>query len=389
MIRDPLGVFLVLVGIVCLAVWLESRFRVARSLSAGLMCLVFGMGASNSGLLPGDAAAYDQLGTIWVNAAIVLILLSVDLSTVREAGREMLGAFGLGAVGTMLGAFLATLLLGGAIGAEAWKLTGQFTGTYIGGGANFYALAGAFDTDSNLLSAAVAADVIVTALWLIACLALPALFSSARRSAGASAGGRGPEAASSKPSDAPLTLEQRLKESGESLRVFDFFGLAAISLGVMTAARLLGGLVPAIPSVLWLTTMALLLGHTPAVRRLRGAPVLGYAVLLLFLAGNGAQSLVSAMLAAGPALFLFAATTVGVHGVVIFGVGRLLRWNAGTLAVASQANIGGAASAVAIASARGYGDRLLPGIAVSLAGYAVGNYLGYGMGMLSRAVFGG
>ncbi len=381
MIRDPLGVFLVLVGIVCLAVWLERRFRVARSLSAGLMCLVFGMAASNSGLLPGDAPAYNQLGTIWVNAAIVLILLSVDLSTVRQAGREMLSAFGLGAVGTMLGAFLATVLLGGAIGAEAWKLTGQFTGTYIGGGANFYALAGAFGTDSNLLSAAVAADVIVTALWLIACLALPALFSSNRPSPAARGAERDP--------DAPLTLEQRLRESGESLRVFDFFALAAIALGVMTAARLLGGLVPGIPSVLWLTTMALLLGHTPAVRRLRGAPVLGYAVLLLFLAGNGAQSLVSAMLAAGPALFLFAATTVGVHGVVIFGVGRLLRWNAGTLAVASQANIGGAASAVAIASARGYGDRLLPGIAVSLAGYAVGNYLGYGMGMLSRAVFGG
>lgn len=381
MIRDPLGVFLVLVGIVCLAVWLERRFRVARSLSVGLMCLVFGMAASNSGLLPGDAPAYNQLGTIWVNAAIVLILLSVDLSTVRQAGREMLSAFGLGVVGTMLGAFLATVLLGGAIGAEAWKLTGQFTGTYIGGGANFYALAGAFGTDSNLLSAAVAADVIVTALWLIACLALPALFSSNRPSPAARGAERDP--------DAPLTLEQRLKESGESLRVFDFFALAAIALGVMTAARLLGGLVPGIPSVLWLTTMALLLGHTPAVRRLRGAPVLGYAVLLLFLAGNGAQSLVSAMLAAGPALFLFAATTVGVHGVVIFGVGRLLRWNAGTLAVASQANIGGAASAVAIASARGYGDRLLPGIAVSLAGYAVGNYLGYGMGMLSRAVFGG
>lgn len=381
MIRDPLGVFLVLVGIVCLAVWLERRFRVARSLSAGLMCLVFGMAASNSGLLPGDAPAYNQLGTIWVNAAIVLILLSVDLSTVRQAGREMLSAFGLGAVGTMLGAFLATVLLGGAIGAEAWKLTGQFTGTYIGGGANFYALGGAFGTDSNLLSAAVAADVIVTALWLIACLALPALFSSSRPSPAAREAERDP--------DAPLTLEQRLKESGESLRVFDFFALAAIALGVMTAARLLGGLVPGIPSVLWLTTMALLLGHTPAVRRLRGAPVLGYAVLLLFLAGNGAQSLVSAMLAAGPALFLFAAVTVGVHGVVIFGVGRLLRWNAGTLAVASQANIGGAASAVAIASARGYGDRLLPGIAVSLAGYAVGNYLGYGMGMLSRAVFGG
>lgn len=376
MIRDPFGIFLALAAAVFLAVWLEGRYRFFRTVSAGLLCLLFGMGLSNSGLLPGDAEAYNQLGNIWVNAAIVLVLLNVDLGTIRRAGKTMLGAFGIGALGTILGTLLATLLLSGAVGPEAWKLTGQFTGTYIGGGANFYALAGAFGTDPNIMSGAVAADVIVTAAWLAACLGLPALFG----------GGRAPEVA--RRPEGPLTLEQRLKESGTSLRMLDFFGLAAITLGTMTAARLLAGAVPGIPAVLWLTTLALGLGHTPAVRRLRGAPVLGNALLFLFLAGNGAQSLVSEMLAAGPALFLFAFTTVATHGAVVFGLGRLLRFDAGTLVVASQANIGGAASAVAIASARGYGEKLLPGIAVALAGYAVGNYLGYAMGMLARAALG-
>ena len=381
MIQDPFGIFLTLALVVFVAVWLEKRFRFFRAASAGLLCLTLGMLLSNSGVLPGDAAAYNQLGTIWVNAAIVLILLAVDLRTIRQAGRTMLGAFGLGALGTMLGTLLATVLLSGAVGAEAWKLTGQFTGTYIGGGANFYALASAFGTDPNLMSGAVAADVIVTVAWLAACLGLPALLRRGRNSNPARSPARQEEGVRS----GPMTLEQRLKESGESLRVMDFFGLASITLGTMTAARLLGAALPAIPAVLWLTSIALLLGHLPVVRRLRGAPVLGNALIFLFLAGNGAQSLVSEMLAAGPALFLFALITVGVHGLVIFGLGRLLRFDTGTLAVASQANIGGAASAVAIASARGYGDRLLPGIAVALAGYAVGNYLGYGMGMFARS----
>ena len=379
MIQDPFGIFLALAAAVFCAVWLEGRYRFFRTMSAGLMCLVFGMALSNSGLLPGDAEAYNQLGNIWVNAAIVLVLLNVDLGTIRRAGKTMLGAFGIGALGTMLGTMLATTLLSEAVGPEAWKLTGQFTGTYIGGGANFYALASAFGTDPNIMSGAVAADVIVTGAWLATCLALPALLGGGRN--------RGLDPARRR--KGPMTLEQRLKESGESLRMLDFFGLAAITLGAMTAARLLGGAIPVVPAVLWLTTIALALGHTPAVRRLRGAPVLGNALLFLFLAGNGAQSLVSEMLAAGPALFLFAFTTVATHGVVIFGVGRLLRFDAGTLVVASQANIGGAASAVAIASARGYGEKLLPGIAVALGGYAVGNYLGYGMGLLSRSLLAG
>lgn len=377
MITDPFAVFLALAAVVFTAVWLESRYRFFRTASAGLMCLTFGMLLSNSGILPGDAEAYNQLGTIWVNAAIVLILLAVDLKTIRQAGSKMLGAFGIGAIGTMTGVAAATLLWSGAVGPEAWKLSGQFTGTYIGGGANFYALGSAFSTDPAVMSGAVAADVIVTVAWLAACLTLPAILS------------RRPAKAVPVSGDQPMTLERRLKESGESLRIVDFFGLASITLGVMVAAQLLGGLVPVIPSVLWLTTMALILGHTSWVRRLRGAPVLGNALILLFLAGNGAQSLVSEMLAAGPALFLYALTTVGVHGLVIFGVGRLLRFDFGTLAVASQANIGGAASAVAIASARGYGDKLLPGIAVALAGYAVGNYLGFGVGTIARGLLGG
>jgi len=376
-IQDPFGVFLALAGAVFLAVWLEGRYRFFRAMSAGLMCLVFGMILSNSGLLPGDAEAYYQLGNIWVNAAIVLVLLNVDLRTLLAAGKPMLGAFGIGAAGTMLGTAVATFLLAGAIGPETWKLTGQFTGTYIGGGANFYALAGAFGTDPNIMSGAVAADVIVTACWLATCLVIPALLY----------GGKGLDPV--RKGDAPLTLEQRLKESGESLRMMDFFGLSAITLGAMVAARLLAAAVPVVPAVLWLTTIALVLGHTPPVRKLRGAPVLGNSLLYLFLAGNGAQSLVSEMLAYGPSLFFYALITVGVHGLVIFGIGRLLRFDAGTLVVASQANIGGAASAVAIATARGYGDKLLPGIAVALGGYAFGNYLGFGMGTMARTLLGG
>ncbi|MCY3745072.1 MAG: DUF819 family protein [Acidobacteria bacterium] len=377
MIQDPFGVFLALAGAVFLAVWLEGRYRFFRAMSAGLMCLVFGMILSNSGLLPGDAEAYYQLGNIWVNAAIVLVLLNVDLRTLLAAGKPMLGAFGIGAVGTMLGTAVATFLLAGAIGPETWKLTGQFTGTYIGGGANFYALAGAFGTDPNIMSGAVAADVIVTACWLATCLVIPALLY----------GGKGLDPV--RKGDAPLTLEQRLKESGESLRMMDFFGLSAITLGAMVAAQLLAAAVPVVPAVLWLTTIALVLGHTPPVRKLRGAPVLGNSLLYLFLAGNGAQSLVSEMLAYGPSLFFYALITVGTHGLVIFGIGRLLRFDAGTLVVASQANIGGAASAVAIATARGYGDKLLPGIAVALGGYAFGNYLGFGMGTMARTLLGG
>ena len=103
---------------------------------------------------------------------------------------------------------------------------------------------------------------------------------------------------------------------------------------------------------------------------------MGNYLLLLFLASNGAQSVIANIINVGPAVFYFALGTVTIHGVVIFGVGRMMRIDPGTLAIASQANVGGSASAMAMASARGYADRILPGVAVGLLGYAGGNYLG-------------
>jgi uncharacterized membrane protein len=98
---------------------------------------------------------------------------------------------------------------------------------------------------------------------------------------------------------------------------------------------------------------------------------------------------VARLVAAGPPVFYYAAITVAIHGVLIFGVGHLARIDWGTLAVASQANVGGPASAIALAGARGYVDRLLPGVAVGLLGYAAGNYVGFAVGALMRAVLRG
>ena len=112
----------------------------------------------------------------------------------------------------------------------------------------------------------------------------------------------------------------------------------------------------------------------------------GYYQLLLFLSTNGAQSVVANIVTVGPAVVYFAIGTVVLHGVTIFGLGRLFRIDWPTLVVASQANVGGPPSAMALATARGYMESLLPGVAVGLLGYALGNYWGFLIGSLVRGM---
>lgn len=399
MITDPGAVFLVLAGVVAVSVALELRWSAFRALGSALVGILLAMALSNAGLIPGESPAYAFLGGPSVSAGIVLILLSVDVRSVVRAGPSMLAAFGVGALGSAVGAAMAGLLLAADIGPETWKLVGQFTGTYIGGGVNFAAVGAALDTSGDLFAAAIAADVLVTAIWMAACLTVPVLF--ARREA-AVAGARPADdaVAAARPADAAVaaaapfeaeeaSLHRMLYSSVGAIELGDLALMAVIVLGTLWASDLLGAALAPVPGVLFLTTIALLLAQVPAVKRMRGTGVIGNYLVLIFLAANGAQSVVANMVVIGPPIVYFALLTVAVHGVVIFGLGRLVGLDVRTLAVASQANVGGPASAIALATARGYPHLLLPGVAVGLLGYAAGNYAGLAIASAFRGVLGG
>jgi uncharacterized membrane protein len=379
MISNPIAILLVLSASVYLALRLEEKYGPFKAMGAALVALLSGVVWSNAGLLPGESPTYDFLVSTGVQAGVVLILLSVNVSSLRQAGPRMLAAFGLGAVGTVIGAVTAGLLLAPQIGEETWKLAGQYTGTYIGGGMNFAALGQALGTSSDLFSAAVAADVILTAFWMAICLTVPVVLGKPKQTNSESTG------------DSPkvITLEHLLYSSGSPVPLRDLAALVAIVVGALWGAEQLASFVPVVPSVLWLTTLVLAAAQIPAVRSLTGSAMVGNYLVLMFLAANGAQSVVANIVKVGPAVFYFAALTVTVHGLVVFGVGRLLKIDFGTLAVASQSNVGGAASGMAMASARGYGDKILPGVAVGLLGYAVGNYIGFFVATLMRGWLGG
>ena len=382
MIEDPFAVFLALAAVVFVAIQLERRVGVFRSLGAALVGILLAMLLSNIGILPGTSPTYEFLMGTGVNLAIALILLSVDLGSVLKAGSGMLAAFGIGALGTAVGAITGGLLLSGVVGPETWKLAGQFTGTYTGGGANFAALGRAFETSADLFSAATAADVIVTAVWMAACLTVPVLLGRPKQGHG-----EGAPVAGESSGEGQLTLERTLQSSVKPVLLGDTAALVAIAVGAVWGADKLAGLLP-IHEVLWLTTIVLILAQVPAVKALSGSALFGNYLLLLFLASNGARSVIANLVAVGPPVFYYAIITVALHGVVIFGIGRLARLDFATLAVASQACVGGAASAIALAGARGYTDQLVPGVAVGLLGYAVGNYLGFGVAAMMRGMLG-
>ncbi len=58
-------------------------------------------------------------------------------------------------------------------------------------------------------------------------------------------------------------------------------------------------------------------GASPAIKQLSGSAMLGNFLLLLFLASNGANSVITRIIEVEPGVFYLAVGTIGIHGVII------------------------------------------------------------------------
>lgn len=381
MIEGALGLAALIAGAAALSFWVERRWSALSRVGAALLAILFGAVLSNLGFVPHQSVVYDSIGGPVTSLAIAWLLLSVNIRDLRLAGRPILVAFGIAALGTAAGAFVGAVLFGGVFGDDAWRLAGTLTGTYSGGSVNFVAVARGVELPDRLFAGTTAADALTTALWLGVTLLLPLQlrrwYPPIPESAETGVGG-GP-AVDEDGEHHPFFMKERVSTLDLSL-------LLGAGLIMLLAAELLGALTPRIPSVLWLTTLALGLGHLTALGRVPGAMQLGSLALQLFFVLIGIHSRLSEILAVGLEVFWLTVVVVGVHGLVVYGVGRILKLDLATLSVASQAAVGGPSSAMAVAVAREWRGLILPGIAVGLFGYAVGNYLGFAVANLVRVL---
>ncbi|HSR50378.1 MAG TPA: DUF819 family protein [Acidobacteriota bacterium] len=376
-LTDPAAILAVLFFNVVVTEWLVRKTFFRHVGTALLVILVTAL-VSNLGVIPTRASQTPVYGGIFAFVAplaIFLPLLQVNLRDVLKAGGPMLAAFALGAAGTVAGALTGvwTADAEAAFGNDFRALAGMFTGTYIGGGINFNALALHYGIaeDGILFAGSTAVDNILTALWMMATIGLPRVllryFPRKKQE--------------SEPVSASHTHVDEDKEwlHPGNLALLLGMGGAAIWISNITAAWL-GGYGWPIPSIVVLTTIALILGQFEAVNRLPGTRALGMLAIYIFLAVIGAFCDLTAFEEIGDlgyALFIFATTIIFVHGLILFVVGGLFKLDWEVVAIASQANVGGAPSALALARSFRRPDLVLPSVLIGTLGYGLGTYIGF------------
>ncbi|MEM9379559.1 MAG: DUF819 family protein [Planctomycetota bacterium] len=386
MLDHPLLVLSVLALNVALAEWLCRRTAL-RHLGTALLVILLTAVVANLGVVPtysGDVAVYGGIFGYVAPLGIFWLLLGVRLGEVLRAGRAMIGLFLLGSAGTAIGVLIAMRAMGGeeAFGPNHAALGGMFVGTYTGGSVNFNAVALHYGVveEGVLYAGATAVDNLMTTLWMAVNLLVPRLFGGRwpRRpgATGASAAAR---------DEGARAPDLGIEEDTEAVHPVDLAWLVALGAGTVAVSDVASSwfeatLGFAVPSILVLTTIALALAQVPAIARIRGARMVGMFAVYLFLAVIGALCDVEALREIGPLgarLFAFVVIAVGVHGLVVYAASLVLRIDPELASVASQANVGGGTSALALARSLGRSDLVLPAILVGSLGMAVGTYLGF------------
>ncbi len=370
---SQLFILVVLLSCVAAAHWLSSK-PVGRSIGGAILVILLVAALANIGIIPSASNApplYSHLISVGAPVSIFFLLLNVRLSALKQAGMPMLLLFMLGAAATMTGVLLA----GWITGADAWlaewfaPISGMFTATYIGGGANFNALALHYDfvQQGNLFVAATVVDHVVTVLWVTALLVVPKLIRATVKSRHMQT-----QTVIDEHADQQQTEAQR--PGMHDLAVLLAMAFAA-HWGSVAAAEWSG-----IPSILILTTLALAVAQLPVVHRLAGTQMLGMYGAYLFLGTLGAYCELSALVELGQIgllLFLFVGLMVLIHGLILFLGSMLFRQEPEMAAIASAANIGGSTIVLPLAQNFRRMDLLLPGILIGSLGNAIGTYLGF------------
>jgi len=384
-ISNPLFIVIFLITVEILVLRLSRHKRTERFfnfLPAVFWIYFLPMLAATFGLITARSPVYGIITTWLLPTSLVLLLLPVDIKAILRLGPAALAMFFIGSVGIIVGAVISFSLFKPLIGNDFWSGFGALSASWTGGSANLVAAKEALSVQDAIFAPIVIVDTVVPYIWMgimIAMVGLQPAFDRWNRAdrtiledLGKSAG------ENSAPSVGRRTL------SGVLLALIVAFAGSGTAYLIARQLPEIRGMVSIHTwTIMLVSLIGIFLSFSPARKLERsGATRTGYDLLYFVLTAIGAKASVAGI---GSALVLIAAgmLIVAIHAAVLLVGARLIRAPMFLVAAASQANIGGVASAPVVAEVYQPGLASV-GLLLAIMGNIVGTWLGIACAQLCR-----
>ncbi len=395
LVSEPIGVLAILLGVLAAIFWAKDQPGTRRFFNvvpAIAFCYFVPTIFSTLRIIPNHSTLYGWVKEFILPASLLLITLSLDVPAIFRLGPKALIMFLAASGGVIIGGPIALALWQSKLPPDAWRAMSYIAGAWIGGAANGIAVQKAVHASDAAIGPVIIVDIAVAYTWM------GLLLYFAGRHERVDAWFRAD-------SSGIAALQQKMEafhaRVARNATLRDWLVILALAFGTTWIGHVAGQWLADGPmaalrdylnafvwKILLVTAAGMALSFTRA-RELEGvgASQMGNLMLYLLISCIGAGADFAHLREAGWYLAL-GVTWMAIHAIVLIIVGRLIRAPFFYFAVASQANIGGAASAPVVAAA--FSPTLAPvGVLLAIAGYALGTVGGYLCVQLCRLVAGG
>ena len=332
-------------------------------------------------------------------SSLILLTLSIDLEKIKNLGPKAIIMFLTGTFGILIGGPLSLMIVTKVFPSaiplsseDLWRGLSTVAGSWIGGGANQAAMKEMFEVNDEIFSSMITVDVIVANIWMGFLLYGAGITKRLDNWL---------KADSSSIEELKNQLIQFKKKNQRIPSFLDLMVICSIAFGITGLSHLLAdNIAPFIQQnypelskfslnskFFWLIILSTTGGLVLSFTKFRkyegaGASTIGSIFLYILVATIGMKMNALAILDS-PGVFLLGIIWMLVHVTLLLAVAKFIKAPFFFVAVGSQANVGGAASAPVVASA--FHPSLAPvGVLLAVLGYALGTYAAWLCGILMQ-----
>lgn len=319
-----------------------------------------------------------NISEISIAIALPLLLFSINVKGALNMAGDTLKGMGLALLSVMIVSVVGALLFSDQVN-KVWQVAGMSVGAYTGGGPNMGAIKAAIGGDDSIFLTMVTYDLIFSAMYLLFVMTIAQkifgflLRPYQNKNIDVEVDYGGMEHLADESANAYKRLIQPRLIIQTLLALLCSAVVVVLSIGI---AGILPESVASVMTIILITTLGLIASHIPAIRQLANSFQLGMYFILVFCFTAGTMIDTN----------VFTNIDIGLVSYISFIlVGSLLLQAAlckifdidtDTFLITSSAAIMSVPFIPVIAGALKNRDILLPGFAVAIIGYTVGNYLG-------------
>ena len=375
MINDPNAIFVYIIFLIGIIYFLRSQPSLAKLfkyMPPVIWIYFLPMISTSIGIIPNDSVLYDWTTRHLLPTALILLLLSSNISAMASLGPKAIGTMLFGTLGIIIGGSLSLLIFGGLLPADAWMGLGALSGSWIGGSANMVAVGKSIGTSEDLFGNMIVIDTLVGYGWMGVVIFISGHQDTIDRWNNADTS-----------IIKQLNIQMDTSENKRPTSFNDLLTIVAVGLVGGYLSLKIGVWLPDVGSILtsfgWTIIVVSAIGILLSFTRLSdlenaGASHVGNIFLYILLGTIGAKANIMQVTDL-PIYIIVGIVWILFHAIILFIGGRLLRAPMFLIATSSQANIGGVVSAPIVATV--YKKSLAPvGLLMGVMGNVIGIYAG-------------